>query len=147
MPGDDARPARLMAKPSWLISEVSRLAHPLLTGKLATAGSRGYHYRLLAALAEFGPGSQASLGRHTGMDRSDVAAAVNELVVRGLAQRAPDPADRRRNVISITPAGTAHLRRLDELLADVQDQLLAPLSPAERQQLIRLLNRILEPHA
>src|SRR5215831_17803594 len=74
--GEDARPAMLMAKPSWLISEVSRLAHPLLTGQLASAGSRGYHYRLLAALAEFGPASQASLGRRTGMDRSDVAAAV-----------------------------------------------------------------------
>ena len=137
----------LMAKPSWLISEVFWLAHPLIADKLATAGSRGYHYRLLAALAEFGPASQASLGRHTGLDRSDVAAAVNELAARGLVQRAPDPADRRRNVISITPAGTAHLRRLDELLADVQDELLAPLSLAERQQLIRLLNRILEQDA
>jgi len=64
----------------------------------------------------------------------------------GLAGRVPDPADRRRNVISITPAGTAHLRRLEELLADVQDELLTGLSPAERQQLIRLLNRILEHH-
>ena len=145
--GDDARPAMLMAKPSWLISEVSRLAHPLLAGTLATAGSRGYHYRLLAALQESGPASQASLGRRTGMDRSDVAAAVSELAGRGLAARAPDPADRRRNVISITPAGAAHLRRLDQLLAGVQDELLAPLSPAERQQLIRLLNRILEHHA
>ncbi|HCU95705.1 MAG TPA: MarR family transcriptional regulator [Actinobacteria bacterium] len=145
--GEDARPAMLMGKPSWLISEVSRLAHPLLTGKLGTAGSRGYHYRLLAALQEFGPASQASLGRRTGMDRSDVAAAVTELAVRGLAGRAPDPADRRRNVISITPAGTAHLRRLEELLADVQDELLAPLSAAERQQLTRLLTQILEHHA
>ena len=145
--GDDARPATLMAKPSWLISEISRLAHPLITDKLATAGSRGYHYRLLAALQEFGPASQASLGRRTGMDRSDVAAAVHELVGRGLAGRAPDPADRRRNVISITPAGTAHLRQLEELLAGVQDELLTPLSPAERQQLVRLLSRILEHHA
>src|SRR5262249_34088101 len=142
--GEDARPAVLMAKPSWLISEVSRLAHPLLTDRLATVGSRGYHYRLLAALAEFGPARQARLGRHTGVDRGDVAGAVADLAGRGLAVRAPDPADRRRNVISITPAGTAHLRRLDELLAGVQDELLAPLSRAEREQLTGLLNRILE---
>jgi len=145
--GDDARPTLLTRKPSWLISEVSRLAHPLITAKLASAGSRGYHYRLLAALAEFGPASQASLGRRIAMDRSDVAAAVDELVARGLAGRALDPADRRRNVISITPAGAAHLRRLDELLDGVQDELLAPLSPAERQQLVRLLSRILEHRA
>ena len=144
---DDAKPAVLTQKPSWLVSEVSRVAHRLLTGKLATAGSRGYHYRLLAALQEFGPASQAKLGRRTGMDRSDVVAAVNELVGRGLADRSPDPADGRRNIITITPAGTAHLRRLEELLDDVQNELLAPLSPAERQQLIHLLTRILERHA
>jgi MarR family transcriptional regulator, lower aerobic nicotinate degradation pathway regulator len=45
------------------------------------------------------------------------------------------------------PAGTAHLGRLDELLAGVQDELLAPLSRAERQQLIGLLSRILEHYA
>ena len=143
----DARPARLMEKPSWLISEVSLLAHRLLTEKLATVGSRGYHYRLLAALQEFGPASQAMLGRRTAMDRSDVVAAVNELADRGLADRSPDPADRRRNVITITPAGTAYLRRLEKLLAEIQDELLAPLSPADRRQLTRLLTRILEHHA
>src|SRR5262249_34306568 len=143
---DDARPARLMQKPSWLISEVSLLTHRLLTEKLATAGSRGYRYRLLATLQEFGPASQAKLGRRTAMDRSDVAAAINELVSRGLADRSPDPADGRRNVITITPARTAHLRRLEELLAKVQAQLLAPLSPADRR-LTRLLTRILEHHA
>src|SRR5215468_10115417 len=137
MTADDARPAALTQKPTWLISEVSRVAHRLLTDKLATAGSRGYDYRLLAALEEFGPASQASLGRHTGMDRSDVVASVNELASRGLVNRSPDPADRRRNVITITQAGVAHLRRLEELLAEVQDELSAPLSPAERHQLIR----------
>jgi MarR family transcriptional regulator, lower aerobic nicotinate degradation pathway regulator len=144
---DDAPPSRLAEKPTWLISETSRHGHRLLTEKLAEAGSRGYDYRLLAALQEFGPASQARLGRRTGMDRSDVASVLNDLAGRGLAERFPDPADGRRNVITITPAGTAHLRRLDELLADVQDELLAPLSPAEREQLITLLTRVLEHHA
>jgi DNA-binding MarR family transcriptional regulator len=144
---DDAPPSRLAEKPTWLISETSRHGHRLLTEKLAEAGSRGYDYRLLAALQEFGPASQARLGRRTGMDRSDVASVLNDLAGRGLAERFPDPADGRRNVITITPAGTAHLRRLDELLADVQDELLAPLSPAEREQLITLLIRVLEHHA
>jgi DNA-binding MarR family transcriptional regulator len=97
-------------------------------------------------LEEFGPASQAALGRRTGIDRSDVVAALNDLASRGLIQRSPDPADRRRNVITITPAGRRQLRRLDGVLAGVQDKLLAPLSPAERQQLTRLLVRIVENH-
>ncbi len=141
---DDTTPARLSAKPTWLISQVSARAHRLLTDRLAAAGARGYHYRLLAALAEFGPSSQASLGRHAGMDRSDVVAAVSELAGERLVERAVDPADRRRNVVTMTAAGAARLERLDRVLADVQDELLAPLAPAERAELTRLLTLMLD---
>jgi MarR family transcriptional regulator, lower aerobic nicotinate degradation pathway regulator len=143
LPVDDLMPARLRVLPTWLISQVEIRAHRQLTERLAAAGSRGYHYRLLAALAEFGPASQASLGRRTGMNRSDVVPAVSELVDRGLAERTGDAADRRRNVITMTPAGAAQLQRLDAVLAQVQDELLAPLSPAERTELAQLLTRIL----
>ncbi len=145
-PADAATPARLTDKPTWLISQISTHAHRLLTEGLAAAGARGYHYRLLAALQEFGPASQANLGRRTCMDRSDVVAALNDLAGRGQVRRAPDPADHRRNIITITPAGTLHLQRLDGLLADVQDELLAPLSPDQRTTLTRLLSRLLDYH-
>ena len=141
---DDETPARLKAKSTWLISQVAARSHGLLTERLAAAGARGYHYRLLAALAEFGPSSQASLGRRTRMDRSDVVAAVGELAAEGLVERAADPADRRRNVVTLTPRGTVRLERLDQVLAAVQDELLAPLSGAERAQLARLLARLLD---
>ena len=140
---DDETPVLLRDKPTWLISQVATHAHRLMTERLAAAGARGYHFRLLAALAEFGPSSQASLGRRTGMDRSDVVAAINDLARRDLVRRTSDPADRRRNVVTITEKGAAHLEQLDSVLAGVQDELLAPLSPAERAQLTGLLGRIL----
>jgi DNA-binding MarR family transcriptional regulator len=141
----DAMPfSRILEMPSWLIGRASAYAHRLLVEGFAVAGARGYHHRLLAALEEFGPASQAVLGRRTGIDRSDVVAALNELADRGLIQRSADPDDRRRNIITITPAGTKQLRRLEQILADVQDELLAPLSPADRNRLIRLLTRLLE---
>jgi MarR family transcriptional regulator, lower aerobic nicotinate degradation pathway regulator len=143
---DDAMPARLTSRQTWLLTQASGHAHRLLSEGLATADATGYHYRLLAALAEFGPASQAALGRRTGTDRSDVVAALNDLAARGLVERAPDPSDRRRNTITITPAGTDQLRLLDTVVAGVQDQLLAPLAPAEREQLTRLLARIVEHH-
>jgi DNA-binding MarR family transcriptional regulator len=75
-----------------------------------------------------------------------VSSTVDELVDRGLVDRSADPIDRRRNIISITPAGRAHFRRLDKIVTDVQDEVLAPLSLNQREQLIRLLTRILEYH-
>ena len=114
---------------------------------LAAAGARGYHYRLLAALEEFGAASQAALGRRTGIDRSYVVEAVNELENGGLVERARDPDDRRRNIVKITPAGVRQLQRLDGVLAGIQDEVFAPLSADEREDLARLLVRVLDHHA
>jgi DNA-binding MarR family transcriptional regulator len=140
---EDAAPTRLMQMPSWLLSEASQHAHRLLTVALANAGARGYHYRLLAALREYGPASQARLGRRTGIDESDVVAALNELAAGGYVKRTPDPDDRRRNIVAITASGAARFRRLDKVLVRVQDELLRPLSTTERELLIEFLQRVL----
>ena len=133
--------------PSWLLGQAAMRAHRLVVEGLAAAGARGYHYRLLAALEEFGPSSQAALGRRTGIDRSYVVEAINELAEGGLVERARDSDDRRRNVVTITPAGLRQLRRLDGVLADIQDEVFAPLSADEREELARLLARVLDHHA
>jgi MarR family transcriptional regulator, lower aerobic nicotinate degradation pathway regulator len=92
------------------------------------------------------PGESGGLGRRTGIYRSDLVAVINELASRGLVERAPDPADRRRNVITMTPHGRRHLRQLDRLVATIQDELLAPLTQPERDQLVGLLTRLLDHH-
>jgi DNA-binding MarR family transcriptional regulator len=67
---------------------------------------------------------------------------VNELVGRGLAQREADQSDRRRNVITLTARGTDTLERLDAVVDDVQNTVLAPLTSKERETLVRLLARL-----
>jgi DNA-binding MarR family transcriptional regulator len=147
-PVDSRRaPARLRSQASWLINQVALPANRLVGEGLAGAGLRRHHYALLATLDEVGPASQADLSRRTTIDRSDMVATVNELVDLGYVERAPDPTDRRRNVVSLTSTGRRRLRQLDDLLADVQSQLLAPLSPTERTQLTVLLTRLADHHA
>jgi DNA-binding MarR family transcriptional regulator len=131
-----------MEMPTWLLSEVSLQAHRLLADAFAAAGTRGYHYRILATLEEFGPSSQAAIGRHARIDRSDVVATVGELVSGGYARRRRDPHDRRQNVIMITPAGLTRYRRLDQIVVGVQDTLLRPLNGRQRGVLTDLLRRL-----
>ncbi|WP_396446452.1 MarR family winged helix-turn-helix transcriptional regulator [Actinomadura sp.] len=147
MTADARTPERLRHAPSWLINLVSAHSHRLVAARFAAAGARGYHFRLLAALDEHGPSSQAALGRDTGIDRSDVVAALNELAAKGLVERSPDPSDRRRNIVTLTADGSRHLSELEKVLAGIQDELLAPLSPEEREQLIGLLTRLADHHA
>src|SRR5580658_2785737 len=140
----DGGSERLRDRPTWLISRAYLRASGLLQEGFAQGGDglRGYHYRLLAALDERGPASQAALGRGTGIDRSDVTAALVELEGRGLVQRDVNQADRRRNVVSITAAGVRHLEVLDGVVDEIQERLLAPLSEDERRQFITLMRRV-----
>jgi DNA-binding MarR family transcriptional regulator len=77
------------------------------------------------------------------MDRSDVTAALGELAADGLVERAADAGDRRRNIVTITAAGRARLRQLDEVLSGAQDELLASLTADERAALVGLVERVL----
>jgi DNA-binding MarR family transcriptional regulator len=124
------------------LSRANARSQRLLADAFAAEGVRGYHFRLLAALDQFGPASQADLGRHTSIDRSDVVATLNDLVTAGLAGRRPDRADRRRNIVTITKRGARELERLDTVLDDIQEAVLAPLTTRERTTLVRLLTKL-----
>ena len=141
----DRAPERMRNRPTWLISRAHARASGLLQEGFAQGGDglRGYHYRLLAALDEWGPASQADLGRGTGIDRSDVTAALAELESRRLVERSVDPGHRRRNIVTITPAGADQLRELDTVIDGIQEQVLKPLTQAQRRQFTALMVKLL----
>jgi DNA-binding MarR family transcriptional regulator len=132
--------------PSWLLTQTAAHAGRLVSDGFARAGARGYHYRLLTSLLEDGPASQAALGRRTAIHLSDMVAALNELEEGGYLERTPDPADRRRNVITVTEAGRRRAAQLDAGVRGIQDELLAPLDAREREQLTALLRKLLAHH-
>ena len=138
-------PRRLRELPSWQLNRVGRAADELTGAAFAREGMRRHHYTVLLALSEDGPASQAAIGRRLGIDRSDMAAVVAELERDGRIARERDPDDRRRNVVTLTAAGRAALTRLDEQVSAAQEELLRPLSRAERAQLSRLLSQLLSP--
>jgi DNA-binding MarR family transcriptional regulator len=138
---------RLTGRPTWLISRAYVRSSALLAAGFEARGNglRSYHYRLLAALEQWGPASQADLGRDTGIDRSDVTAALGELESRSLIERRVDPEHRRRNIVTITPAGVDLLLELDTVLDEIQEAVLAPLTETERRRFLVLMSRLVEP--
>ncbi|MGW2632211.1 MarR family winged helix-turn-helix transcriptional regulator [Streptomyces chattanoogensis] len=148
LPDDGApkTPDRLRRRASRQLSQLTARSDRLINEGLARVDARKWHYAVLASLQDFGPGSQAALSGRTGIYRSDMVGVLNELAERDLVERAPDPDDRRRNIITISDRGRRHLRRLDKVLDDLHDELLEPLSPAERDQFVQLLTRLLDHH-
>jgi DNA-binding MarR family transcriptional regulator len=143
----DRTPDRIRNRPTWLISRAFARSSAMLSAGFDEHGGglRGYHYRLLAALEQWGPASQAELGRGTGIDRSDVTAAMTELEARNLVERRADPGNKRRNIDTITSDGLVALEALDAVVDGVQEDMLAPLTQPQRRQFLELLNRLLEP--
>ena len=133
---------RVAGRPTWLLSRANARSQNLLAEAFASEGLRGYHFRVLAALDQYGPSSHADIGRHPGIDRSDVVATTNDLVADRLARRERDPVDGRRNVVTITTRGLHTLERLDAVVDKVQNAVLAPLTPSEQKTLVRLLAKL-----
>jgi MarR family transcriptional regulator, lower aerobic nicotinate degradation pathway regulator len=139
--------SRVAHQPTWLLSRANARAQAILYTAFAEEGVRPVHYRTLAALDEHGEMSQAELGRHLGLDRKDVAVALDHLAGRRLVSRRADPADGRRNVVTLTASGRRLLPRLDGVLGDVQERVLEPLSASERGVLVSLLARLADEGA
>lgn len=99
-------------------------------------------FAVLARLTELGPQSQNLLGRSTAMDAATIKGVVDRLTRDGLVATAPDPEDRRRLTVSLTPEGAATFENLYRTALEVSEATLAPLSPAERATLLSLLSRL-----
>ena len=136
-------PKRLQGLASWRLSAAALVGDRLVNEALATEGVRKYHFRVLVALSEHGPLSQADLGRRLHIDRSDMVAVVGDLEQAGYVGRRRDRDDRRRNVVAVTGDGEAALERMDAAVERAQADLLAPLSAAERRELARLLEHVI----
>jgi len=140
-------PDRIRRLTSWLTGQLAGTGAALVADALTAEGLRRQHFTVLSALAERGAASQAALGRRLLIDRSDMHALLSELERDGLIARVRDPSDRRRMLVELTPAGARALKRLDRRIDAAQDALVAPLSPADRRELQRLLTVLVEHHS
>lgn len=99
-------------------------------------------FAVLARLVELGPQSQNLLGRATAMDAATIKGVVDRLTRDGLVATSPDPEDRRRLTVSLTPKGADAFEGLYRTALEVSEATLAPLSPSEQASFLKLLARL-----
>ncbi|WP_405514929.1 MarR family winged helix-turn-helix transcriptional regulator [Streptomyces canus] len=128
--------------PSWLLGRAAARGRALVAEALAAEGMKMWHHVVLSALRDLGPVAQADLGRGVRLDPKDLVGILNDLQSAGLVLREPDPADRRKNAVSLTDEGARLLKRCEKVAREANDELMAPLSAAERTQFMSLLIRI-----
>ncbi len=101
------------------------------------------HYAVGAVLAECGPLSQKAVSDCIAMDPSDIVPIIDKMERAHLIRRLRDEADRRRYILTLTDRGTQFMERMDKKVSEHKDDLLAPLTPEERTEFIRILRKLL----
>jgi DNA-binding MarR family transcriptional regulator len=99
---------------------------------------------LLRVLECQGPLKMADLGRHLGVTPRNVTKLVDALEGEGLVRRKPVPRDRRATLVELSPRGAAQAQALFCRGMEEAVALFEELSEADREQLARLLRRLLE---
>ena len=110
--------------------------------RLASYDSSVPRARLLRAMVELGTPRMSDLADHLGLTARTITTAVDALERDGLLARRESPRDRRATLVELTPAGRGHIEEWQAFQRQLSEEVVAPLNPAERRQLIRLLERI-----
>ena len=129
---------------SLLIAQLARGMRRRLEQAVAPTGLRARELLALQHLQERGPSAQQTLAELVGVDATNLVAILNRLDDAGLIDRRRDRTDRRRAIIALSREGEQLLVALDRALRDVDDEILSPLTGAERQTLHDLLSRAVQ---
>ena len=123
----------------------------VLSNKVSDAIARHYsdrfglsipEWRVMAVLGQTPGLSARDVAARTAMDKVQVSRAVANLVSRRRVQRDGDEADGRVTRLSLTPKGRAIYDEIVPLALHLEAVFLAALSPAERETLDRLMDKL-----
>lgn len=87
---------------------------------------------------------QRTLARGIALDTSTTGGVVDRLEARGWMERRTSPEDRRARQLFVTPEGEAVLAATVPAMLRTQAHILAPLTPDQRLEFMRLLDILVE---
>jgi DNA-binding MarR family transcriptional regulator len=127
-----------------LVAEFGKTYTRRIWAEIGRTGTTPARARLLAALQCEGSRKMSELGAQLGVTPRNITKLVDGLEAEGLVARKAHPSDRRATLISLTDKGA--LVGKESALADTAASawLYKQLSPADRQHLARILQKLLD---
>jgi DNA-binding MarR family transcriptional regulator len=139
-------PRELVESTSFLLKRLGWAVKDSTFEAFEEAGESPYHYSILAVLEESARETQATIADALGYDRSWLVGLLDELEADGSIERRRDPADRRRHLVSLKPAGKKKLARLRAISQRVEEEFFAGLDEGRREKLHSLLRELAAHH-
>lgn len=130
--------------PGYLIRRLQQLAVSVFAARVAQAGFdlTPVQFAALATLADHPGIDQATLASHISYDRATIGGVIDRLCEKGLVRRNVNPRDKRARLLELTAEGQNTLTRITPVVQEVQHNILAGLSGAERSDFLAALHRL-----
>ncbi|MBB5958969.1 DNA-binding MarR family transcriptional regulator [Saccharothrix tamanrassetensis] len=137
-------PRLVMERPDIALCRVSTLITRAaeLQGHANNVGAN--HHLVLKMLVNVGPCSQQTLSEELRIDRSVMVGIADDLQKAGYVSRERNPDDRRAYQVDITGAGKTALLHAESSVPKFLNDVFAALTAAERDQLTKILAKVLE---
>ncbi len=125
------------------LSRLPRLWRAVIDERLAPLGLTQTRWVTLYHLWRLGDGQpQCDLARAIGVEAPSLVRTLDQLSEQGLVERRPCDQDRRTKRVYLTAAATPLLERIDDVVREARNEMLAGLDEAEVTTLAELLSRI-----
>lgn len=125
----------------YAIKQLELGLRPRFLEASAAAGMTGAQYTALTVLQRRPGITSSELARRSFVRAQTMAATIDPLLDQALVRRELDPTHARRKLLFITEAGEEMIHRLSPPIRDLEELLVAELSPEEREQFADYLRR------
>ena len=132
--------------PGHLIRRAHQLAVAIFMEETAGFDITPVQFAILNALIADPGEDQVTLAAKVAFDAATFGSVIARLESKGWVRREPDGQDRRRKRLWVTPEGEGAALSLKRSVGKVQNRILGPLDPAERDHLVRLLGKLVAAH-
>lgn len=128
--------------PGHLIRRAHQLAVAIFMEETAGFDITPVQFAILNALIADPGEDQVTLAAKVAFDAATFGSVIARLESKGWVRREPDGQDRRRKRLWVTPEGERAALSLRRIVGKVQSRIVGPLDPAERDQFVRLLGKV-----
>lgn len=136
----------LYSMPGHLIRRVHQISTAIFAEECAAVGLTSVQFAALTAIRENPDVDATRLSSLIAFDRSTLGNVLERLEAKGWVQRNPSPHDKRVKLLRLSPAGLKILDGVEPAVRRVQQRLMEPLEPNEREEITRMLARLIRQH-
>src|SRR5690625_1830648 len=136
--------SKLWGRPGFLVRRLHQIHSTLFLEECDIEGITPVQHGILTVLLSRPWTDQSSISYELGIDRTTTADVLRRLEEKKLVERQVNPNDKRSRQVYITTYGIELMNRLAPKMNNAQERLLDPLEPAEKEEFMRLLTKVVE---